>query len=66
MDIQISSIALVVSILVLIGLVYYHIKNKKPFLNYDDNIYEKMTSLRFYFMLIFIIIILIVLHFKKE
>jgi hypothetical protein len=60
-----SSIALIVCVLILVGLIYYHVKYKKPFVNYDDNIYEKMTSLRFYFMLIFVIIVLIYLHFKK-
>lgn len=62
---MVSTIALIICILLLICLIYYHLKSKKPLINYDDNIYEKMVSLRFYFMLVFLIIILIVLHVKE-
>ncbi|TDP59992.1 hypothetical protein BC748_0963 [Flavobacterium dankookense] len=60
-----ATIGLIICVLILIGLIYYHVKYKKPFVNYDDNIYEKMTTLRFYFMLIFLILVLIFLHLKK-
>lgn len=59
-------IALIFFILILIGLIFYHIKYKKPFIKYEDNIYEKMVSLRFYFMLVFVILCLIYLEFKGK
>ncbi len=60
-----ATIGLIICILVLIGLIYYHLKYKKPFVNYEDSIYEKMVSLRFYFMLIFLTVALAFLHLKK-
>jgi hypothetical protein len=60
-----ATIGLIICVLILIGLIYYHVKYKKPFVNYDDNIYEKVTTLRFYFMLILVILALTFLHLKK-
>ena len=59
-------IALIISISVLIGMVYYNIKYKKPFINYDDDIYDKMVSIRFYFILVVVIILLAFLQFKSN
>ena len=63
---MLNTVALIISILILFGILYYHWKYKKPFIRYEDNIYEKMASIRFYAMLIFLIIVLIALELKKQ
>ena len=58
-------IALIICILILFGIIFYHIKYKKPFLKYEDDFYNNMLDLRFYIMLIVAIIFLTLLEFKK-
>jgi hypothetical protein len=62
---MLNTVALIISVLLFIGLLYYHLKYKKPFIEYEANIYEKMVSITFYIMLIAVIIFLIALEFKK-
>jgi len=59
-------ILLILCILVLLALICYHIKYKKPFVNYDDSLYQKMSKLRFYFYLVIAIIVLIIIQFQNK